>query len=70
MSARQLTERDLYFIQRTAQSATRKQIADELARSPKTVEWRAVEVGKKLGICPSDVAAITRYAISNGMIVL
>ena len=70
MSARQLTAKDLDYIRRTAQSATRKQIADEWERSLKAVEWRAVSVGKKLGICPSDVAAITRYAIGNGMIKL
>jgi len=70
MSARQLTARDLDYIRRTAQSATRKQIADEWGRSPKTVEWRAISVAKKLGIGGNDVAAITRYAIGNGMIKL
>ena len=70
MSARQLTDRDLDYIRRTALSATRKQIAAAWGRRLKTVDWRAVSVAEKLGVSASDVAALTRYAIGKGMIKL
>jgi len=61
-----LTPRETEVLQLIAEGNANKQIAAELGISIKTVEKHRQQVMNKLGI--HDIAGLTRYAISNGMI--
>ncbi len=62
----QLTSRELEVLQLIAEGFANKQIAGELGLSVKTVEKHRQQVMNKLNI--HDVAGLTRYAISKGMV--
>ena len=61
-----LTPREVEVLQLVAEGMTNKQIASELAISVKTVEKHRQQVMDKLDI--HDVAGLTRYAITSGII--
>src|SRR5437870_2536551 len=61
-----LTTREAEVLQLIAEGRANKQIAAELSISIKTVEKHRQQVMNKLNI--HDVAGLTRYAISRGMI--
>jgi DNA-binding NarL/FixJ family response regulator len=61
-----LTSREAEVLQLIAEGFSNKQIASELAISIKTVEKHRQQVMNKLNI--HDVAGLTRYAISRGLI--
>src|ERR1041385_6836411 len=62
----ELTSRESEVLQLIAEGFSNKQIAAELAISIKTVEKHRQQVMNKLNI--HDVAGLTRYAISKGLI--
>jgi len=62
----QLTSRESEVLQLIAEGFSNKQIAAELGISIKTVEKHRQQVMNKLSI--HDVAGLTRYAISKGLI--
>lgn len=62
----QLTSREAEVLQLIAEGFSNKQIAGELNISIKTVEKHRQQVMNKLNI--HDVAGLTRYAISKGMV--
>ena len=62
----ELTSRESEVLQLIAEGFSNKQIAAELAISIKTVEKHRQQVMNKLNI--HDVAGLTRYAISKGMV--
>jgi DNA-binding NarL/FixJ family response regulator len=62
----ELTSREAEVLQLIAEGFSNKQIAAELAISIKTVEKHRQQVMNKLNI--HDVAGLTRYAISKGMV--
>jgi DNA-binding NarL/FixJ family response regulator len=62
----ELTSREAEVLQLIAEGFSNKQIAAELSISIKTVEKHRQQVMNKLNI--HDVAGLTRYAISKGMI--
>jgi DNA-binding NarL/FixJ family response regulator len=62
----ELTTREAEVLQLIAEGFSNKQIAGELTISIKTVEKHRQQVMNKLGI--HDVAGLTRYAISKGMV--
>ncbi|HTL58843.1 MAG TPA: response regulator transcription factor [Candidatus Limnocylindrales bacterium] len=62
----ELTSREAEVLQLIAEGFSNKQIAGELAISIKTVEKHRQQVMNKLNI--HDVAGLTRYAISKGMV--
>src|SRR5437764_5531109 len=62
----ELTSREAEVLQLIAEGFSNKQIAGELTISIKTVEKHRQQVMNKLNI--HDVAGLTRYAISKGMI--
>jgi DNA-binding NarL/FixJ family response regulator len=62
----ELTSREYEVLQLIAEGSSNKQIAAELAISIKTVEKHRQQVMNKLNI--HDVAGLTRYAISKGLI--
>jgi DNA-binding NarL/FixJ family response regulator len=64
--ANELTSREGEVLQLIAEGFSNKQIAGELSISIKTVEKHRQQVMNKLNI--HDVAGLTRYAISKGMI--
>jgi len=64
--ASELTSREGEVLQLIAEGFSNKQIAAELSISIKTVEKHRQQVMNKLNI--HDVAGLTRYAISKGMI--
>ena len=64
--AEQLTSRELEVLQLVAEGRANKQIAADLSISIKTVEKHRQQVMNKLNI--HDVAGLTRYAISRGII--
>lgn len=61
-----LTSRELEVLQLIAEGKANKQIAAELCISIKTVEKHRQQVMNKLNI--HDIAGLTRYAISKGII--
>src|SRR5206468_8396984 len=61
-----LTSREAEVLQLIAEGKANKQIAAELCVSIKTVEKHRQQVMNKLNI--HDVAGLTRYAISKGMV--
>src|ERR1044071_2218510 len=61
-----LTTREAEVLQLIAEGHPNKQIADQLSISIKTVEKHRQQVINKLNI--HDIAGLTRYAISKGMI--
>ncbi len=61
-----LTSRELEVLRLIAEGFSNKQIATELSISIKTVEKHRQQVMNKLNI--HDVAGLTRYAISKGMV--
>ena len=61
-----LTSREAEVLQLVAEGKVNKQIAAELCLSVKTVDKHRQELMKKLNI--HDVAGLTRYAISRGVI--
>lgn len=61
-----LTSREMEVLQRIAEGAPNKQIADDLGISIKTVEKHRDHLMKKLDI--HDTASLTRYAIAVGII--
>jgi DNA-binding NarL/FixJ family response regulator len=61
-----LTSREAEVLQLIAEGKANKQIAGELCISIKTVEKHRQQVMNKLHI--HDVAGLTRYAISKGII--
>jgi DNA-binding NarL/FixJ family response regulator len=62
----ELTSREAEVLQLIAEGFSNKQIAGELTISIKTVEKHRQQVMNKLNI--HDVAGLTRYAISKGMV--
>jgi len=64
--AGELTSREAEVLQLIAEGFSNKQIAAELSISIKTVEKHRQQVMNKLNI--HDVAGLTRYAISKGMV--
>jgi DNA-binding NarL/FixJ family response regulator len=62
----ELTSREAEVLQLIAEGFSNKQIASELTISIKTVEKHRQQVMNKLNI--HDVAGLTRYAISKGLI--
>jgi DNA-binding NarL/FixJ family response regulator len=62
----QLTSRESEVLQLIAEGLPNKQIAGELGISIKTVEKHRQQVMNKLNI--HDVAGLTRYALSKGMV--
>jgi len=62
----ELTSREAEVLQLIAEGFSNKQIASELSISIKTVEKHRQQVMNKLNI--HDVAGLTRYAISKGLI--
>jgi DNA-binding NarL/FixJ family response regulator len=64
--AGELTSREAEVLQLIAEGFSNKQIAAELGISIKTVEKHRQQVMNKLNI--HDVAGLTRYAISKGMV--
>jgi DNA-binding NarL/FixJ family response regulator len=64
--ASELTSREAEVLQLIAEGFSNKQIAAELSISIKTVEKHRQQVMNKLNI--HDVAGLTRYAITKGMI--
>ena len=62
----ELTSRESEVLQLIAEGFSNKQIAAELAISIKTVEKHRQQVMNKLNI--HDVAGLTRYAITKGMV--
>lgn len=62
----ELTSREAEVLQLIAEGFSNKQIASELCISIKTVEKHRQQVMNKLNI--HDVAGLTRYAISKGMV--
>jgi DNA-binding NarL/FixJ family response regulator len=62
----ELTSRESEVLQLIAEGFSNKQIAGELTISIKTVEKHRQQVMNKLNI--HDVAGLTRYAISKGMV--
>jgi DNA-binding NarL/FixJ family response regulator len=62
----ELTSRESEVLQLIAEGFSNKQIAAELAISIKTVEKHRQQVMNKLNI--HDVAGLTRYAISKGLV--
>ena len=64
--AMELTSREAEVLQLIAEGFSNKQIASELSISIKTVEKHRQQVMNKLKI--HDVAGLTRYAISKGMV--
>ena len=64
--AGELTSREAEVLQLIAEGFSNKQIAAELCISIKTVEKHRQQVMNKLNI--HDVAGLTRYAISKGMV--
>ncbi len=64
--ANELTSREAEVLQLIAEGFSNKQIAAELCISIKTVEKHRQQVMNKLNI--HDVAGLTRYAITKGMI--
>lgn len=63
-----LTNRERQIVKMIAESKTTKEIAYELSISIKTVENHRTNLMAKLNL--RDIAAVTRYAISQGMITL
>jgi len=61
-----LTTREAEVLQLIAEGHPNKQIADQLSISIKTVEKHRQQVMNKLNI--HDIAGLTRYAVSKGMI--
>ena len=61
-----LSSRETEVLQLIAEGRLNKQIAGELSLSIKTVEKHRQQLMNKLGI--HDIAGLTRYAISKGMI--
>jgi DNA-binding NarL/FixJ family response regulator len=61
-----LTSRETEVLQLVAEGKANKQIASELSLSIKTVEKHRQQVMNKLNI--HDIAGLTRYAISKGII--
>jgi DNA-binding NarL/FixJ family response regulator len=64
--ASELTSREAEVLQLIAEGFSNKQIAGELTISIKTVEKHRQQVMNKLNI--HDVAGLTRYAISRGLV--
>ncbi|MGO8676877.1 MAG: response regulator [Limisphaerales bacterium] len=64
--AGELTSRETEVLQLIAEGFSNKQIASELSISIKTVEKHRQQVMNKLNV--HDVAGLTRYAISKGMV--
>ncbi len=64
--ATELTSREAEVLQLIAEGFSNKQIAGELSISIKTVEKHRQQVMNKLNI--HDVAGLTRYAISKGIV--
>jgi DNA-binding NarL/FixJ family response regulator len=64
--AGELTSRETEVLQLIAEGFSNKQIASELSISIKTVEKHRQQVMNKLNI--HDVAGLTRYAMSKGMV--
>jgi DNA-binding NarL/FixJ family response regulator len=64
--ASQLTSRELEVLQLIAEGRANKETATELGISLKTVEKHREHLMEKLDI--HDVAGLTRYAISRGII--
>ncbi len=61
-----LTTREREIIQLVAESHSTKEIASKLNISSKTAETHRANIMKKLDI--HDIAGLTRFAISNGMV--
>lgn len=66
LAANRLTPREAEALQLIAEGKTNKEIASELGISAKTVEKHRQQVMNKLRI--HDVAGLTRYALSKGII--
>ena len=65
-NAARLTSRECEVLQLVAEGSANKQVALELGISIKTVEKHREHIGAKLDL--HDTAALTRYAISAGII--
>ena len=63
-----LTRREREILQLIAESNSTRDIAEMLSISVKTAENHRTNLMRKLDL--HDVASLTRYAISNGLIVM
>lgn len=61
-----LTGRQLEVLRSIARGLSNKEIARELAISPKTVEFHRGQLMQRLGL--HDVASLTRYAVRSGLV--
>lgn len=64
----QLTEREVEVLTLIAKGLTTQQVADELGRSVKTVEWHRLSLGNKLGV--SNRVELAQIAIRAGLVAL
>jgi DNA-binding NarL/FixJ family response regulator len=62
----QLTSREMEILQLVAESCSSKEIAARLGLAPKTVENHRAHIMDKLHV--HDTAALTRYALRNGLV--
>lgn len=62
---RGLTDREIAVLTLIAKGRTTSQIAKELHRSIKTIEWHRVSLGNKLGV--KNRVELARFAISAGL---
>lgn len=65
-AANGLTGRQLEVLRSIARGLSNKEIARELAISPKTVEFHRGQLMQRLGL--HDVAGLTRYAVRSGLV--
>jgi DNA-binding NarL/FixJ family response regulator len=61
-----LTPRQMEILRLVAMGKTTKEVARELAISPKTVEFHRAQLMEKIGV--HDVTGLTRYAVRHGLI--
>ena len=64
----ELTSREAEVLQRIAEGAHNREIGQDLGISEKTVEKHRQSLMRKLDI--HDVAGLTRYAVSSGVVEL
>ncbi len=63
-----LTPRERLVLRRVAEGATNREIAAELALSPKTVDSHRTNLMRKLGV--RDAQGVTRFAMRRGLLPL
>jgi DNA-binding NarL/FixJ family response regulator len=63
---RQLSEREVLFIQRICEGKETRDIADEFHISPRTLETLRISIKKKTGA--KNIAQIVMYAVKAGIV--